>query len=146
MSMVPTKPKVVVHWVSPDGLWGVIEAGDFPADGTRARSKTRDTITDASTAPWDPALVIPVGAGSRSKFIKVKIADLPQDIGDAIDAIKKLKPANYARPGAKFIPEYPHICPTCGGRMIQLFTSQEHEGGAECPGRKGMKEEKKRKR
>lgn len=139
-----TTPKAIkVHWVSSDGLFGVITAKDMPPG--IGRSRTRDTEIDAANAPWEAGLTHQVGPGSRNKFIKVRLADLGVPVqhnpttggggtlGPAL--LDTLKPKNYAQPGKKFIPDYPHTCTVCGGRMLQLFTSQEHEGGV-CPGPK----------
>lgn len=121
-----------ILWTSPDGLWGVIEAKDLPPGV--ARSKTRDDEQDAQNAPWDPGLTTPVGPGSIHKFVKVRISDLPHLQSGPKPTIV-LKPGNYAnKPAQKFIPEYPHTCPVCGGKMLMLFSSQEHEGRKPCPG------------
>lgn len=122
---------------SSDGVWGVIVAKDFP--GNIGRSKTRDDPQDALNATWDAGLTTPVGPGSIQKYIKVRISDLTGAPRPKIS----LNPGDYAnKKGPKFIPDYPHKCAVCGGKMLILFSSQEHEGGKECPGpqkRKGSR-------
>lgn len=127
---------MIIHWTSPDGLWGVIQAKDLPPG--IARSKTRITIQDAAGAGWDPGNVAPVGPKSQGHFIKVRMSDLGSlaGTGGARPQVT-LIPGNYANTGKavkKFIPAYPHTCPTCGGKMLWLFSSHEHEGGKDCPG------------
>lgn len=111
---------------SDDGQWGVVVAGDLPPG--IARSKTRDTPTDALNAPWDPALTQPVGPGSLQKYVKVRLKDIGVNI--------PLSPAAYANGAGKkkFISDYPHTCPVCGGPYLMLFSSMEHPGGKPCPG------------
>ena len=119
-------PQIVEQ--SDDGIWGVVVAGSLPPGV--ARSKTRDDPKDALTAPWDPALTAPVGPNSIHKFVKVKMSDL----GLARPRIL-LRPGDYAnKKVGKFIPDYPHTCLICGGPIVILFSSQEHEGGKPCPG------------
>lgn len=124
-----------VIWTSPDGLWGVIKAKDLPLGV--ARSKTRDDPTAAETAPWDPGLLAPVGPGSLNKYVKVRLSDLPNQLGGTTRPTIVLRPGDYANGSVtkrgKFIPEFPHTCPLCGGKMLVLFSSTEHEGGV-CPG------------
>lgn len=127
MSTAPSGPQI--HAVSQDGLWGVIEAKDYPPG--IGRSRTRDTPGDALKAPWEGALVTPVGPGSRNKFVLVRMMDLPGQ------GKLPVKPGSYipgSVGGKKVIPDYPHRCHVCGGRMLILFSSVEHEGG-ECPGK-----------
>lgn len=113
---------------SDDGLWGVIVAGDLPPG--IGRSKTRDDPDDALNAAWDPGLTTPVGPGSVQKYIKIRMSDLGAPRPQIV-----LRPGDYSNPKAgKFIPEYPHKCAVCGGKMLILFSSQEHEGGKPCPG------------
>lgn len=123
-----------IQWTSPDGLWGIIQAKDLPPD--IARSKTRSTIAEAENAAWDPGNVAPVGPKSQNDYVKVRISDLPQGYPGAKPGRPQvvLSPGNYTSGKKKFIPDYPHVCPTCGGKMLWLFTTQEHEGGKSCPG------------
>lgn len=117
-----------VHATSQDGRWSVIEAKDFtPGIG---RSRTRDTPGDALKATWDPALITPVGPGSMNKFVLVRTMDLPGQ-GKLPVASSGYIPGTVK--GSRHIPDYPHRCHVCGGKMLILFSSVEHEGG-ECPG------------
>jgi hypothetical protein len=128
----------MIHATTPDGLWGVIQAKDLPPG--IARSKTRDNAADALTAPWDPAQVAPVGPKSQNHFVKVKLSDLPPNFFNGQPPVRPqvvLRPGDYANPKVgKYIPEYPHTCNVCGGKMLWLFSSQEHEGKMPCPGPK----------
>lgn len=118
-----------IIYTSDDGVWGVIVAKDVPPGV--ARSKTRDDAQDALNAPWDPALTTPVGPGSVNKYVKVKLSDLKIPLPARIN----LNPAEYKnKKVGKIIPDYPHTCAVCGGKMLILFSSQEHEGGKPCPG------------
>lgn len=117
---------------SDDGLWGIITGADFNRISQTliiGRSKTRHTSTDALAAPYDPGLVNPVGPGSVADFVKIRLSD----IGVPARPLS-LNPADYRDKNApKFIPNYPHKCHVCGGKMLILFSSTEHEGGT-CPG------------
>lgn len=126
-----------IIYTSPDGLFGVITGADYnavfgqQAPNAPARSKTRDDPQKALNATWEPALVKPVGPGSLGDFVKVRLSDLPNQ-GPRPQVV--LSPGNYTNAKApKFIPQYPHTCHVCGGKMLILFSSVEHEGGA-CPG------------
>lgn len=113
-----------------DGTWAVIEAKDLPPGCPR--SKTNDTVGDAvKSTSWNPALTHVPGPGSLNKFVKVRLADLTgAHQYQTPDRVVELKPANFK--GRK-IPDYPHTCHVCGGKMLVLFSSTEHEGGT-CPG------------
>lgn len=137
----PAPGPIQVHEVSSDGLWGAISGADYmslPA-GTVPRTKTGDTPGKAMKNTWDPANTAPIGPGSIGKYVKVRLSDIP---GHAPPPIKiNISTQNYGSrvgdgPGpikSRHIPEYPHVCNLCGGKMLWLFTSQEHEGGKECP-------------
>ena len=115
-------------WTSDDGLWGVIEASALPRDCPR--SKTRDTPLEAAEAIWDAGMTSRPGPASQHKFVKVRIADIRG--GPAPQIV--LRPSAYGpAPAKRHIPDYPGKCSLCGGGILVLFTSTEHEGGA-CPG------------
>lgn len=120
---------VPVHW--DDGTWGVIEAKDLPPGCPR--SKTNKTVGDAvKSTSWDPGLTTAPGPKSANDFVKVRLADLATKAPGPLayrGVVSKPKVVVDDPPEKK----YPHKCPTCGGRMLILFTSIEHEGG-ECPG------------
>jgi hypothetical protein len=122
-----------VYW--DDGTFGVIKASDLPPNCPR--SQTNDTVGDAvKSTSWDPARVQPPGPKSAGKYVKVMLRDLPkwQAAPGWGSVPQELKPSNFGGQGSKkFIPDYPHRCHVCGGRMLILFSSVEHEGGA-CPG------------
>lgn len=73
-----------------DGNWAIIEAGDYPPG--IGRSKTRDSLADAITAPFDLVNPLTTPPGPKAvldqKLVKVKLADLlatpvPQGLGPA---------------------------------------------------------------
>lgn len=140
-SNTPAPAPIQVHEVSSDGLWGAITGQDYMSlpPNTVGRTKTGDTPQKAMKNTWDPANTAPIGPGSLGKYVKVRLGDLP---GHAPPPIKiNISTQNYGSrvgdgPGkikSRHIPEYPHTCNLCGGKMLWLFTSQEHEGGKECP-------------
>lgn len=122
---------ITIHATDQNNVWGVIEAKDYPPG--IGRSRTRDTPGDALKANWEGTLVTRPGPGSTNKFVKVRLMDLPgygkasstKSIGEVLNS--------RAFGGGKVISDYPHTCPVCGGRMLILYSSVEHEGG-ECPG------------
>lgn len=118
-----------------DGTWGVWEAGDIPAGVPR--SKTKKTLKEAVAAdPLDCNMTTPVGPGSVKNLSKARIQDM-------LDAYKKINEqlGKVSIPGKlSATPEpreklWPHICPACGGRTLELFSSTEHEltGTKYCP-------------
>ena len=126
-----------IIYTSDDGLFGVITGQDFndllAQNPNAGRSKTREDAQKALGAPWEPTLTKPIGPGSIADFVKVKISDMP---GTGVRPKVILSPGNYTNAKApKFIPEYPHKCLICGGGVLVLFSSVEHEGGV-CPGPK----------
>jgi hypothetical protein len=133
-----------------DGTWAIIEAGDHMAG--MGRSKTRDSIGDALSADWDPANTAQPGPSSvqAKKLIKVKLADLLANPVRAKAPGVMPKPADFGvAPPSPFmpkpwaghpVPEFPHVCVSCGGRYYQGFAKTIHEStehtdlrGA-CPG------------
>lgn len=120
---------MIIHAVSQDGLWSVIEAVDFPPGIGRSRS--RKTPGEALKAQWEPTLTTPVGPGSLHDFVLVRSMDIAMLQAQRTRIMVKARDFG----GGKVIPDYPHKCHVCGGRTLELFSSVEHEGGA-CPGRK----------
>jgi hypothetical protein len=130
---------IKVHW--DDGHWAVIEAKDWHP-GT-PRTKTNETVGDAvKSQSYDVQLSnVPIGPKSRAKFVKVLMTDLPAlAAAGALSATAPvapmaLRPSNYGGTSSKrSIPDYPQKCMICGGGILVLFSSVEHEGGT-CPGR-----------
>lgn len=133
---VQVPQSIQVHEVSNDGLWGAISGSDYnsvhPAPG---RSKTGDTPQKAMKNTWDPGFNAAIGPGSVGKYVKVRLSDLPGHVAPPIKV--SISPSTYGTRSKsdrqRHIPDYPHTCNLCGGKMLWLFTSQEHEGGVECP-------------
>lgn len=125
-----------IIYTSNDGLFGVITGADYNIlhvnNGIQlGRSKTNKDPQAALNSAWDPNFSQPVGPGSLANFVKVRLSDIP---GQARPAVI-LSPGNYTAKPKKIISNYPHTCHVCGGKMLILFSSVEHEGGA-CPGAK----------
>lgn len=114
-------------WVSDDSAYAVIVAADHVAGCPR--SKTRDTWQAASEADLigGPGAVPlgKIGPGSMAKYILVPLLEHMRGMS------KGKAPAKAATPDGPG--DYPHKCGVCGGKMVILFSSTEHEGGA-CPG------------
>lgn len=136
--------------ISEDGKWAIIEAGDC-WDGL-SRSKTRDNIGDAISAPWDAGMTVMPGPGSvaAKKLVKVKLADLlanpanptpPRPAVTGLPSPKDFKKDPVAPQSpfmskpytAKNIPEFPHQCRVCGGRFYQGLTKVVHESTEKDP-------------
>lgn len=149
-----------------DGTWAIIEAGDYPPG--IGRSKTRDPGDLAGTlgASWEPSLLTPPGpqAVREKKWLKVKLADylaapkkatgisppIPFNINNPRafqDPKTPIAPPSPFLPKPwKSVPEFPYVCPTCGGRFVQLAISSIHEMTEQdpvlrgrCPGVDGMR-------
>lgn len=118
-------------WTSDDGLWAVIPVSRLPPGCPR--SKTRDTPLDAADATWDAGIPSTPGPKSAAKFVKVRVTDVMRGWGGRPPQQVVLRPSNFAASNRRVIPNYPGKCGVCGGGILVLFTSVEHEGGA-CPG------------
>lgn len=110
---------------SDDGEEVIVKAKDLPPSFT-GRSLTFKSPIDAllDGAIMDELADKPPGPKSQEHFVKVRLRDI-------YGGVPKTAPT-------KRIPDYPHKCAVCGGRMLILFTSQEHEGGV-CPGPQKLK-------
>lgn len=121
-----------VHATSQDGLWSVLEGIDYPPG--IGRSKTCPSPGDALKAQWEPNLITAPGPKSLlGKYVLVRTMDLTVGLGGIgrVVSPKSYIPGTIA--GRKHIPDYPHKCLVCGGNIVILFSSSEHEGGV-CPG------------
>lgn len=117
-----------------DGVWGVWEAGDIPSGV--ARSKTKKTLKEAAAVdPLDCNMTTPVGPGSVKNLCKARIQDMINAYKTLNERIGKvLIPGNISPPEPRE-KLWPHTCPACGGRTLELFSSTEHEltGTKYCP-------------
>lgn len=135
-----------------DGHVAIIYAKDFPAGTGMGRSKTRSDIKDAINATIDDALHTMPGKGSFGDFVKVWLKDLlarPLSTGPGPQLPKRLpvdpkdfRPvspviATSGRYKGQIIPDFPHDCPTCGGKYYQgMFSSIHPTEDGECPATK----------
>lgn len=150
-----TDPRII--WE--DGTWAIIEAKDWPPG--IGRSKTRDTVPDAIAATWEAGLGnIAIGPQSirASKLVKVKLGDFlnvpppslspgplgglsPKAFQDPATPVAPPSPMMPKPWKGKDIPEYPHVCPNCGGRTVHMPSGHIHEmtdpkhsrGDGSCP-------------
>lgn len=111
-----------------DNVWAVIPVSDWvKLPKGIGRSKTfKDPQECWQKGAFDKAITHSPGTASIASFVKV-----PMQIIEAFNAQKTVLPPTKGGKG-KVIADYPHKCHACGGRMLQLFTSTEHEGGI-CP-------------
>lgn len=143
-----------------DGHRAIIEAEDWPFGVPR--SKTRDNISDAVSAPIDAGMgQVPIGPQSirAKKLVAVPLKDLlaaprnspPVPTGN----VALPNPANWRAPTApgtpvapqspfmnkpwssKNVPEFPHVCQACGGRFYQGLSKTIHEATEHDPQLRG---------
>lgn len=131
-----------------DGLVAIIYAKDFPANSGMGRSKTRKTPAEALNAAIDDQLVTAPGAGSAHDFIKVKLADLlarpltkpvatvmprlPVDPSQFKPVVPKIAQSGTYK--GQIIPDFPHDCTKCGGKMYQgMYSSVHPTPDGRCP-------------
>lgn len=153
----PSGPKVTTvnstgdpRVVWEDGHIAIIYARDFPANSGMGRSKTRDDVADAIKATVDDQLQTPVGAGSMGKFVKVWLKDLlarpvvvpgggPKVLPRLPIDPSQFRPVNpvVAKSGSykgQIIPDFPHDCMRCGGKMYQgMFSNVHPTPDGRCP-------------
>ncbi len=141
-----------------DGHIAIIYAADFPANSGMGRSKTRDTVAEAIKATVDDQLQTAPGGGSLSKFCKVWLKELlarpvvvpgggPKVMARLPIDPSQFKPVNpvVAQSGnykGQIIPDFPHDCPRCGGKMYQgMFSNVHSTADGRCPAedKKGKK-------
>jgi len=110
-----------------DTMFGVIEAGELTTPDC-PRSKTFSSLKDAMACPPGDVVVRPVLPGPKSRMNYVKV-------DKAVYMLYRSGALNGAvTPAAVPENKYPHKCPTCGGNMLVLFSTIDHEGG-KCPGK-----------
>jgi hypothetical protein len=122
-----------------DGHIAIIFAKDFPANSGMGRSKTRDTVAEAIKATVDDQLQSPVGGGSMGKFVKVWLKELlarPVVVpggGPKVMARLPIDPSQF-KPVSPVIPDFPHDCIRCGGKMYQgMFSNVHPTPDGKCP-------------
>lgn len=142
-----------------DGQIAIIFAGDFPANTGMGRSKSRKTLPDALTQQVDPGLTTAVGAGSRADLIKVFLAELlarpvgsqgavvqAPPVGRLPNGPTTFSPPKIAKTGSfrgMVIPDFPHTCAACGGKMYQGMVQSVHDtADGRCPRETGGKKKK----
>lgn len=138
-----------------DSKIAIIFAGDFPANTGMGRSKSRKTLPDALAAQIDTNLQTGVGAGSASDLVKVYLADLlARPVGAPVKVapvptgrlahspdVFRAPPPSIAKSGTykgMVIPDFPHQCSACGGRMYQGMINSVHDTpDGRCPKESG---------
>lgn len=121
---------MAVYWT--DGTFSVVPVKDWMYVRTLGPIGRSLTFTDpqecVANGTYDATLTkIPGPKSQQAAYVKVLAADFKGPTirtGDLLGDPPKTK--------GKYIKPYPHPCPACGGWMLQLFSSTEHEGGV-CP-------------